>query len=427
MAVGARARRLLGLAAAGLLVLTAGCMNADAVPPGPEQAQAPLPKASVDAMTAAVEDAIAATRSTGAIVGVWAPWAGSWTAGVGKASTGGSEAMSADMRFRIGENTASMTCTVLLGLVDDGVVALDDPVKKYLPRMVGVDDVTLRRLCDQTSGIGDYRTALRQQMVDNPTRSYVPLELVTDGMGESAPGPVAAFAPSDAGLILLGMALQRATGRTWPQLYEQYVFGRLGMAATSFPTDGELTLPSPHPRGYAFSVDASGAPECDALRDVTTLSPTMAGTAGAVVSGLEDLRLFAAAFARGALVSSHAAEEQWRTVPMGDDVPSWQGYGLGGVQLGPLRGNSGEIPGFITAMLSDPASGLTVVVMLNNSSAGAGAAQSLAMQLASLASKAPATHGRQPVIVLPWSDEQAAQAVQDAAVCPPDATPAPER
>src|SRR5690606_3676719 len=112
----------------GLLGVMTACTSADAVPPGPEQAQADLPKGTMDEMTAAVEAAIAATRSTGAIVGVWAPWAGSWTTGLGKASAEGAEPMSVDMRFRIAENTTPMTCTVLLGLVDDGVVALDDPV-----------------------------------------------------------------------------------------------------------------------------------------------------------------------------------------------------------------------------------------------------------------------------------------------------------
>lgn len=424
--VAGRARRTLAVAAIGLLGLTAGCTTADAVPPGPEQAQSELPEATVEAMRSAVESAIAATRATGAIVGVWAPWAGSWTAAEGKASANGSEAMSVDMRFRIAENTKPMTCTVLLGLVDDGVVALGDPVKKYLPRMVGIDEITLRQLCEQTSGLGDYSTALRPQLVNNPTRPYVPLELITDGMGEPKAGsPGKTFSPSNAGFMVLGKALEKASGKNWSQLYEQYVFEPLGMTATSFPTGREQVLPEPHPRGYAFAVDASGALVCSTVRDESELSPTMAWTAGAVVSNLDDLHVFAGAFARGDLVSPQSEKQQWKTVTMGADVPSWEGYGLGGLQLGPLRGHAGQIPGFISAMLSDPDSGLTVVVMLNNSSAGSGLAQSLAMQLASIASKAPAKQGEAPVITLPWSDEQAAQAVQDAAVCPPEATPEP--
>ncbi|WP_438877068.1 serine hydrolase domain-containing protein, partial [Bacillus cereus group sp. BC44] len=88
--------------------------------------------------------------------GVWAPWAGSWTTAQGTTKRGGTQPVSADMRFRVGQNTTPMTCTVLLQLVDEGEVGLDDPLTTWLPGLVGVEGVTLRELCQDTSGIGDY-------------------------------------------------------------------------------------------------------------------------------------------------------------------------------------------------------------------------------------------------------------------------------
>ena len=87
-----------------------------------------------------------------------------------------------------------------------------------------------------------------------------------------------------------------------------------------------------------------------------------------------------------------------------------------------MRGHSGSIPGFITAALADPDSGLTVVVMLNNSTAGAGFAEALAERFVSIAAQAPVAGGaKAPGLELPWSEDQATAAMQAGAVCQPPA------
>ncbi|MDQ1608447.1 MAG: D-alanyl-D-alanine carboxypeptidase, partial [Microbacteriaceae bacterium] len=222
----------------------------------------------------------------------------------------------------------------------------------------------------------------------------------------------------------LGMALQAATGKDWNELYRTYIFDRLGMTGTSLPAADDYTLPQPYPRGYATALDAAGAPVCGTVVDATTLSPSAGGPASGAVSSLSDLKTYVEALATGVLVSKASSAEQWKTIPLGAKASSWERYGLGAMQFGPLRGYDGEIPGFISAMLTDPKTGLTVVVMLNNSTSGSDFARTLALQLASIASTAPARSGSAPVIALPWSTKQAADALKGLAVCPPAATPA---
>jgi D-alanyl-D-alanine carboxypeptidase len=403
-------------------VLLSGC-SADLVTPRwPAQSTATLSTTVEKQLNDAVVSAMKLSGSSGAIVGVWAPWAGSWTAGLGTTTAKGSTPVTTSMPFRIAQSTTSMTCTVLLALVDNGTVGLDDPASTYLPQMTGIGDVTLRQLCQNTSGIGDYSSELASQFVNNPLRQWATLELVTDGMGVAAPGSSAgAFSYSNAGIILLGMALQSASGQSWSQLYQKYVFGRLGMTNTSFPGPTQTTMIGTHPHGYATELTEAGALTCGTVDDVTDLSPSMAGTAGGVISSLPDLKAYSQALAAGALVSKSSFASQWKTVTLGSTAPSWEGYGLGVEMLGPMRGQSGAIPGYLTTMMSDPTSGLTVVVMLNNSSAGANFIQQLGMQLASIASKAPAVKGTAPTISLPWTAEQAATAMTSAAVCQPAA------
>lgn len=67
-----------------------------------------------------------------------------------------------DSVFQIGSNTKLVTTTLVMQLVDEGLVELDDPVRKYLPDFALADpraagEITVRQLLTHTSGIqGDY-------------------------------------------------------------------------------------------------------------------------------------------------------------------------------------------------------------------------------------------------------------------------------
>lgn len=390
---------------------------------GPEtdenQVTPPLPAGITQRLDAALADALALSGASGALAGVWAPWAGEWVASPGTTTKDGGTPLTPDMRFRIGTNTTAMTCTVLLRLVDEGRVALDDLVSTYLPRTARVEGITLGQLCRNTSGLADYYQGLAPQFVANPTRQWPPMEILSSGLaGARVSGPGGAWSQSSTGIVLLGMALQSATDQSWPSLYRQYIFDPLRLRDTSFPAGSEFEIPGPHPHGYAVEVDRRGRMFCDRLRDETELSNSMGWVAGGVVSTLADMKKWARALAESSLLSGASADAQWETVPQRATAPSWQRYGLGVLQLGPLRGHAGAIPGFISASLVDPDSGLTVVVMLNNSSAGSAFARELAQRLASIAAEAPSTGAAPaPALRLPWSEEEAAEAMRSGAAC----------
>lgn len=411
----------------GMVITLGGCADPRVAPPvGPEQATGSLPADTVAALDAALEEGRTLAGASGALAGVWAPWSGQWLASPGSrgtsldAATGrpvGGGTLTTDMRFRIGTLTSSMTCTVLLRLAEEERVGLDDPVSDYLTRLPGIDGITLRQLCQNTSGLGQPR--LDQQFVNNPTRNWPTLELVSGAIGAArvgAPGRV--WSRSDAGIQLLGMALRAATGEDWPTLYNRYVFGPLGLGDTEFPGEDDLEVTGAHPRGWAAALGADGRPDCTRPQDVTRLSPTMAGVAGGAVSTLADVKTWSQALATGQLLSAESVEQQWRTVAEGG-APEWRRAGLGAEQFGPMRGGAGAIPGYLSATLTDPATGLTVVVALNDSTAGDRLALALAQQLAAIASQVPAAPGRQAVeVALPWSADDAAVAMRATAVCP---------
>jgi D-alanyl-D-alanine carboxypeptidase len=408
-----RRRALLTLGVAAAVVLS-GCT---AGPERDDQNGAPLAAGIAGQLDAAVGEAMTLSGSSGALVGVWSA-AGEWTGAHGTTEIGGSAPMSSGMRFRIGTNTTAMTCTVLLRLVDQGTVALDDPVSTYLPRLVGVAGITLGQLCQGTSGLGTYSSVLAGEFVHNPLRTWPAMELISQGLAVPRNGtPGSVWGPSNTGIVLLGMALEQATGQEWAALYDEYIFHPLGLHDTSYPHAGEVDLPAPYAHGYAAAVGDDG-PVCTTITDSTRLSNSMSGVAGGVVSTLADMKTWAGALASGGLLSETSASAQLDTVNEDLTAPSWQNYGLGAEQIGPLRGRTGSIPGFISATLATPDQTLTVVVALNNSSAGSQFALTLARQLAAIIAEAPAEEETEPSVSLPWSVEQTRVQLAADAACP---------
>ena len=419
-----RVRAAIGGALALAIALT-GCTGSEAefsyTPP--EQVDAKLPDDVTGQLQAAVEQAIIASGSSGAIVGVWVPWSGEWVAGLGTQGKDGAKVTS-DMSFRIADVTRLMTCDVLYGLADDGKVELDAPVPKYVSGVADLTDITLLDLCNGTSGIGSSEAAVKQYWLNTPGREWAPLQLASFGLGGSRGPAHTAYRDSDAGYLMLGMALERITGRSASELIAQYVTNPLELESTSLPPrESAPPTPSPALKGTFLPTAEGGGYDCAAPVDITESSSSIGFTDSGVVSTITDLGRYVQAEARQALREKNAEPARFGApLPATSKAPSWYQATGGGYLVGSLIGQHGWVPGYATAAYSDPATGFTVAVTLNGSSSGGSIAAYLSWQLAAIASKAPAAKGQTaPDFGLPFTAEQYAQSVADAAICSPPA------
>lgn len=410
----------IGLSAV-LLAACSGGANSATVEAIGAHSDARMSNAVDKQLQSVLDNAVKVSGATGGIAGVWAPWAGAWTSASGVTSSAkDAPSVDVDASFRIGSLTKPFTCTVLLDLVAAHKVKLDDEVAKYLPRMVGLNGLRLGQLCANTSGFADYWATLFPQIATNPSRPWDQLELVNSALGmprQSAPGQKWSY--SNAGFVLLGMALQQATGQTWSQLYAKYVTGPLGISTTTTYSTHDK-LPSPSLSGYEANRDiVTGARNCRALVDESELSPSATQQAGGMVSTLTDTASLVHAVATGSLLPTKAdAALQQKAIPTSASAPSWALYGLGVEKMGPLIGHASDVPGTIAAAYSDAASGLTVVIVLNNSTPGANFARLAALELASVGSKAKAAPGKKdPGVSLPWTAAQLAAVMPHQAGC----------
>lgn len=397
----------------------AGCsFGGEAKADLPPQSAASFPDDTQKQLTDAVSHAMGATGSSGAIVGVWAPWSGTWVTGVGTQRPDGGGDVTADLRFRGGKITRAMTCDMLYRAVADGKVKLGDSITKYVGGVPDLKGISLEDLCDGTSGIGSYAGQLYNSWITNPARKWDPRYLASFGLGQPrSTDPGMAYRDSDAGYVLLGLALERATGSSAADLLRRDVADPLGLSATSLgdlPEEGVL-------QGGQSLTNAEGALDCAAPVDLTGASSSSGFTDAGVVTDIRDLGRYVQALATGTLVSDD--DRFAAPLPVAADGPSWYAADGGALLAGSLVGQYGKVPGYITAAFADPGTGLTVAVVLNNSAADAAVGEYLAWELAAIASKAPPAAGEKvPEAGLPWTAEQYHDAISAAAVCTPPAT-----
>ena len=413
-----RAVAALGAIAVAALALSACAPDPVIDIPAPSQVEGQLPEPTLTELQTAVTDAMAATGSSGAIVGVWVPWSGTWVTGLGTVSPASETPVGTDMTFRIGDVTRAMTCDALYAAADDDLLSLDDPVSDYVSGVPGLD-VTLLQLCNGTAGIGSYQGRLQPMWLSNPTRVWNPRELAAYGLGQERTEAGAAWRDSDAGYVLLGLALERVTGKTASEVLAEDVFEPLGLEHTALPGGkgewaGRNALP-----GNLSVKDAEGVMNCTEPLEMTDVSTTTGFTDSGVVSTISDLGRYMQALAVGALAKEgSAAEDRWADPkPVGST--SWFTYTGGAFQAGSMIGQYGSVPGYMTGAFADPGTGLTVAVVLNNSAASSATPAYLAWELAAIASKAPAAAGQTaPEFGLPWTAEQYHEVIAKAAICP---------
>lgn len=133
--------------------------------------------------------------------------------------------------FQIGSITKPWTATLVMQLVDDGLLDLDTPVVQYLPEFRVRDDettagVTARHLLTHTSGIsGDFFPETGRG--DDCLERYV--HAMAD-LGSCHPlGATTSYC--NAGFVLLGRVVEVLRGGTWDDILRERLFVPLGLGS----------------------------------------------------------------------------------------------------------------------------------------------------------------------------------------------------
>ena len=274
------------------------------------EAEAPDDRAA--AIVALARDVMAKNHLNAVIVRVTVDGQEVVTAAMGESMTG--VPATTDMHFRNGAVTYSYLATLLLRLVDQGVVGLDDPLANWLPDLREADRVTLRMLTNMTAGYPDYvqNPGLDQRLYADPFQQWTNQDLID--LGLSTPQ---VFAPgtnwdySHTNWIILGEALEKIGGQPLDVLLQDEVLTPMGLRNTA----NSDTAAIPEPVLHAFSSErkqALGIPAGTRFyEECTYWNPSWSLAKSAVqTTDIVDVATTAAAVGEGTILSPESHQEQ---------------------------------------------------------------------------------------------------------------------
>lgn len=262
--------------------------------------------------------------------------------------------------FEIGSVSKQMTGAAMMLLVEDGRVNLDEKISAYLPNTPEAwKNVTVRHLLTHTSGIKSY-TAIGKgfELSRRLTREEFIRELAPHAL-EFEPG--ARYSYSNSGYSLLGLIIESVSGMKYFDFMRERLFKPLGMNNTS-DRDPKYVI-----KNRATGYELENGVHIGRDYDLTDLS-----AAGAIVSTIDDLIKWDAAWRSDLLLKPSSKSEAWKPFTLNNGTTSYYGFGwnVADFRGAKLVSHSGSTAGFNSQILRFHEDRLSVIVLTNLGDAG---------------------------------------------------------
>jgi CubicO group peptidase (beta-lactamase class C family) len=137
-----------------------------------------------------------------------------------------------DQPSLIGSLTKTFTTTLIMQLVDEGLISLDDPVGS-MGMGFKHGQITIRQLLTHTSGLSKYKT--KNGYVAKGTTPMDVLRYVSEQPLRNPPGSYVNYSTS--GFSLLGLVIEQKTGKTFEELLRTRITDPLGYQISTFRGD----------------------------------------------------------------------------------------------------------------------------------------------------------------------------------------------
>ncbi|MFY9740866.1 MAG: serine hydrolase domain-containing protein [Candidatus Sulfotelmatobacter sp.] len=258
--------------------------------------------------------------------------------------------------FQSGSMGKQFTATAVMMLVEEGKIALDDPIGKYIKTAPPAwNAVTIRELLSHTAGFTDYPDKFDFR------RDYTEAQLL-----KIVEGVPLAFTPgtkwsySNLGYLTLGILIHQVTGEFYGDFLQERIFQPLGMTTTRIISEADI-IPN-RAAGYRL---VKGE-----LKNQEWVSPTLNTTAdGALYFSILDLAKWDAALYTEKLLKRSSLEQMWTVTKLKNGQPNSGHYGFGWFILTKhghrVIDHGGAWQGFRTHISRYIDDKLTIVVLTN--------------------------------------------------------------
>jgi CubicO group peptidase (beta-lactamase class C family) len=153
----------------------------------------------------------------------------------GMASKEYDAAINFQTRFDLASLTKTFTGVAVGQLAQQGKIRFEDPISKYLPELPAnlVKGVTIHHLLTHTSGLGSYWTQEFHESNHAKFRTLKDyLQLIRNDTLLFAPG--AQWSYSNSGFLLLGLLIEKVSGKSYFDFVKENVFLKAGMTSSDF-------------------------------------------------------------------------------------------------------------------------------------------------------------------------------------------------
>lgn len=178
--------------------------------------------------------------------------------GYGSANLDHGIPLSTNSVFYIASVSKQFTAAVTIFLADDGLISLDDDIRKYIPELPDYGTtITIRQLVHHTSGLRDYLRLMNlagMRTADVHSEDEI-LRLIAN-QRELNFTPGTEYLYSNSGYLLISVLTRRVTGKSLREYAEEKIFGPLGMKNTHFHDDRTMIVPG---RATSYSARRDGS------------------------------------------------------------------------------------------------------------------------------------------------------------------------
>jgi CubicO group peptidase (beta-lactamase class C family) len=289
------------------------------------------------------------------------------TRGYGLADIEANSAATSKTVYEIGSMTKQFTAAAVMMLVEEGKVGLDDRITKYFAGAPAAwNQITVRHLLSHTSGIQNHvavpgylnRFKTNLSFETTPAREEI-LKEFFKLPSEFEPGETWAY--DNTGYYLLGIVVEKASGKSYYQFLDERIFKPLGMRATRNTDTRPVVLN--RASGYEWVNDK--------FENRPVLLPPIAFSAGTILSTVEDMAKLDAALYTEKLLKKSTLEQMWTPVKTNDGASASFDYGFGWF-IDSYHGHrivqhAGGTPGFSSVIYRFTDDKLTIIILSNHS------------------------------------------------------------
>jgi D-alanyl-D-alanine carboxypeptidase len=268
--------------------------------------------------------------------------------------------------FRIGSITNTFTATVFLQLAQSGALNLDSHLDMFFPDVPNSENITLRQIANNTSGLFDYSETdtVRHVLNSYPLMVLTPQQLVNFAIENPPyfePGTGCRYSYTNS--VLMGMIIEKITEKSLSENLRTRIFEPLGLDGVTFPVNQFMPFYATYSHGYIYT---------DIVHQLVDVSerydPSWAWGSANLIADLPELQTWLPVLVNGTLLNTDIQQQRMQMVDWENIHGIPMQYGLGIMGTSGYFGHTGDYRGYRCIFMYSPATDRTVIIMMNNTS-----------------------------------------------------------